>query len=178
MEHGALFYPTEGSEVNRLNGRFRSTTLKGLVVVVASAVVAAACSKPPAKTEERYSRLPTATEVFNLRTKCAQLARDLDESFPYGLHWQRDTVSNYSAKSNRCYVTLIDSNDVEKEYSRNLYDGQTRDLLAYTKTEGEPCCRRNQVGMIFIDNNLDTSQIATKAAIAVIAKSADSSMKR
>jgi len=99
---------------------------------------------------------PTATEVFNLRTKCTQLAQELDKRLPYGRNWHRDTVSNYSARSNRCYVELTDSNESAKEYTRDLYDGQTRDLLASTKTHGDPCCRHNSVGMIFIDNNLDT----------------------
>ena len=63
-------------------------------------------------------------------------------------------VSNYSARSNRCYVALTDTNVSTKEYGLNLYDGQTRDLLDFAKTHGDPCCRHESVGMIFTDNNL------------------------
>jgi hypothetical protein len=71
---------------------------------------------------------PTATEVFNLRSKCAELGDRL----------QRDTygatgaTSHYDASLNRCYVRLV-----VFEYSKNsvykateLYDGQTHEKLA------------------------------------------------
>jgi len=84
------------------------------------------------------------------------LGEKVDESLPYGAHWTRDVVTNYNPEVNRCYVELTDSDNTAKEYSRNLYDGQTKDLLAYTKTHGDPCCRTNSVGMIFMDSNVET----------------------
>jgi hypothetical protein len=128
-------------------------------ILLIATILLAGCQsqpKPAALAPESYSKLPTATEVFNLRTKCTQLAQQLDESLPYGASWRRQTVSNYSAKSNRCYVELYDSADSIQEYTRDLYDGQTRDLLAYTKTDGPVSSPHGQVGQIFIDSNIDT----------------------
>jgi len=71
---------------------------------------------------------PTATEVFNLRSKCAELGDQL----------QRDTyeatggASHYDQPSNRCYVRLVifenSKNSVYKAIE--LYDGQTHEKLA------------------------------------------------
>ncbi len=125
------------------------------------AVSLVGCSKPaspaaaPTAAPARTSQLPTATEVFQLRGLCQQLGEKLDSSLPYGANWSRQLVTNYSPETNRCYVELTDSNATSKEFTRNLYDGQTRDLLAYTKTEGDPCCHKNSVGTIFMDNNID-----------------------
>lgn len=113
-----------------------------------SAALLIGCSRP-APVEQRVSKLPTATEVFNLRNQCAALADKLDESLPYGSNWSRTTTSNYSAKANRCYVELFDHNTVTNEFSRNLYDGQTRDLLAMAKN--------SNVGMIYVETNIDTT---------------------
>ena len=102
---------------------------------------------------ERYSKLPTASEVFSLRTKCAQLGRELDDNMLHGPAIHRETVSNYSAKSNRCYVMLSDTTDDmtdHVEYFRVLYDGQTQERLAWTKWRG-PASKPDQIGHIESD---------------------------
>jgi hypothetical protein len=126
------------------------------LVVMLSAFGLAGCSKPAVSAAPPSFQPPTATEVFNLRSKCQQLGEALDESTPYGANWRRDLTTNYNPRTNRCYVEMTDSNDTTKEYLQNLYDGQTKDLLAYTKTHGDACCRTGSVGMIFMDNNVDT----------------------
>src|SRR5215469_6572610 len=110
-------------------------TLRSLVFLLFISV--SGCSQPVVHSDahpekERYSKLPTATEVFNLRTKCAQLADALDDH-AYGSHWRRDVVSNYSVRKNRCYVDVTDQNETDHEFFRSLYDGQTRQQLGFTQ---------------------------------------------
>lgn len=114
-------------------------------------LILAGCSAPRPAQPERTQKVPTATEIFNLRTKCAELSRQLDESLPYGPAWTRSTVSNYEPKSNRCYVTLEDDDGAAHEHSINLYDGQTRELLAYTR-RSLANGKHVTVGMIFSQN--------------------------
>lgn len=61
--------------------------------------------------------------------------RELDEYMFHGPAIDRETLSNYSIKSNRCYVTLDDHNGSPGNWHRlrGLYDGQTREELAYAE---------------------------------------------
>jgi hypothetical protein len=106
-------------------------------ILIAGAFLGCSSSQPNQSTPEpqRSSKLPTATEVFNLRTKCAQLGREVDEYMFHGPVIDRETLSNYSIKSNRCYVTLDDHNGSPGDWHRlrGLYDGQTREELAYAE---------------------------------------------
>ena len=81
----------------------------------------------------RQVQHPTPTEVFNLRSKCAELGQNLASrvfpNLPRPVLQDRTTqLSHYDLRSNRCYVEL----DILGEHSRNrhLYDGQTAELLA------------------------------------------------
>lgn len=132
---------------------------KTIAASLAVAIALTGCGKSqskPAAEPQRYSKLPTATEIFNLRTKCAQLAQQLDQRLPYGANWVRVTSSNYNASNNRCYVTLTDMNEKSGAVSNNLYDGQTGELLAYAKHDGPASRPTRQVGQIFIDSKIDT----------------------
>ena len=67
---------------------------------------------------------PTATEVFHLRSECADLAQKiLKEHSGFGV--QR-ALSHYEPATNRCYVELKNVDTHE------LYDGQTGEVLAST----------------------------------------------
>jgi hypothetical protein len=127
---------------------------------------------------------PTATEAFNLRIKCKQMADEKAE----GMAWQPMTVaggaslgmkpadvaalnrqhdentevlleahsSHYDAKTNRCYIEIIDNRKVgrrkENEVDiRQVYDAQTDDLLSFAKTENG-----KKVGLVF-----DTDHVST-----------------
>lgn len=83
---------------------------------------------------------PTATEVFNLRSRCKEIADKKSENFFLGTP---ETIvvaswtSKYDVKNNRCYVGLflkrsIPQMSLETE-ARQVYDGQTDDLLAFTQ---------------------------------------------
>lgn len=67
------------------------------------AVILASSLAPPWEAE---TLPPTATEVFHLRSECAAFgAKILDESFARP-NIDRDQVSHYDTKSNRCYVEI------------------------------------------------------------------------
>jgi acyl-CoA hydrolase len=122
---------------------------------------------------------PTATEAFNLRIRCKEMAAEKLESLqsrPLGiadgasLGMSPATVqslnkyvpevvhshfsSKYDAANNRCYVevyihTRTKQFDVEH---RQIYDAQVDDLLAFAKIENG-----KKVGMVFDHQHQKTS---------------------
>ncbi len=93
--------------------------------------------QPPSKarpTVETSFATPTATEVFNLRSKCAEFGEKILDGNIIGLALTQTQVSHYHPKTNRCYVELTvnmaDLSKYEDYYARHLYDGQTGELLA------------------------------------------------
>jgi hypothetical protein len=98
---------------------------------------------------ERIQQLPSATEVFHLRSLCAKLGEQLSDENAIGSALTKDQVSRYDPKSNRCYVELsvrkISPKDAIDDYvNRTFYDGQTKEMLAFAKIE-----KGKKVGMIF-----------------------------
>jgi hypothetical protein len=73
-----------------------------------SAAIVAVCGLTfsTGNTAERSSQLPTATEVFQLRSLCVKLGEQLLDETPVGSALTEDQVSHYDPKSNRCYVEL------------------------------------------------------------------------
>lgn len=71
---------------------------------------------------------PTATEVFDLRSKCAGLGDWLQRN-TYGA---TGGTSHYDSSSNRCYVRLVlfESSKDSVYHAVELYDGQTHEKLA------------------------------------------------
>jgi hypothetical protein len=95
-------------------------------------------------------RSPTATEVFDLRSKCVELGEKIMKNTVIGDALKKDQVSHYEPKTNRCYVQLtIWSTDPAKEseyFQRYLFDGQTGQELAAIRRE-----KGIRSGDIFID---------------------------
>jgi len=91
-------------------------------------------SAPVPPVEAPPFRGPTATEVFNLRSKCAELGEKIMEKTVIGDALKKDQVSRYEPKTNRCYVQLTVSNaDPAKGddyFQQYLFDGQTGQVLA------------------------------------------------
>jgi hypothetical protein len=82
------------------------------------------------------ARPPSATEIFRLRTECAKLGNQLMEVEPSRYFsvtaTDKENHSHYDPRSNRCYVELTAWAQNNHEFDRLLYDGQTRQMLAYT----------------------------------------------
>lgn len=78
-------------------------------------------------------RSPTASEVFNLRSKCAELGDKILKNTDIADALKKDQVSHYEPKTNRCYVQLTVWNpDLSKSdyFQESLLDGQTGQVLA------------------------------------------------
>jgi len=130
-------------------------SLSGIVLGAVMAGTLAAQTKPA------RPQAPTATEVFHLRTECAELGEKLLLKLYDSTYY--DQESHYDALTNRCYVAIRFWNGVLRDgvldhpklASTFLYDGQTKRLLAYYKLEGTGCpngteCRKT--GKVFVDS--------------------------
>ncbi len=108
--------------LSRVRSMYGVVILKPIDVVLIVLVLAtlSGCQKPPPPTavaDEPAFRKPTATEVFNLRTRCAELASKISSEHdttgsdiaaiqkkpPF---LTQEQVSHYDPKTNRCYVEL------------------------------------------------------------------------
>lgn len=88
----------------------------------------------PPKVEALPYRQASASEVFNLRTKCAELGDKMVQEDFHGPALSISGETHYDEKTNRCYVEL-DANSVDqnvKDFHNSLFDGQTKELLAFT----------------------------------------------
>jgi hypothetical protein len=100
------------------------------------------CQKPSAPVlpvDVATFRSPTATEVFNLRSKCAELGEKILKNTAIGDGLKKDQVSHYEPKTNRCYVQLTVSNadptKGDEYFQQYLFDGQTGQVLAAVRRE-------------------------------------------
>ena len=89
----------------------------------------------PAMAQQGDFRLPTATEVFNLRSRCAELGQKILEGMVRGNNEAIiSQASRYDARTNRCYVDLIvrtiDPTKPPNLFHRYLFYGQTKEILA------------------------------------------------
>jgi hypothetical protein len=95
---------------------------------------------------------PTATEIFHLRSECAALGRKLLNENVRGPALTQTQISRYNPLTNRCYVELtVQTGDKRKgmaHFTDTLYDGQTVEMLAFTKIENE-----QKSGMVFDRNH-------------------------
>ncbi|MGA2722947.1 MAG: hypothetical protein ABSG79_11100 [Bryobacteraceae bacterium] len=91
------------------------------VLLIAPVLIVCSCQMPPTPkpvgTDEPAFQKPTATEVFNLRTKCAQLGEKINGEYDLTGIWgatsddlpypfAQEHFSHYDPKANRCYVEL------------------------------------------------------------------------
>jgi hypothetical protein len=91
-------------------------------------------SLPRDHQQQRTFQLPTATEVFNLRSKCASLGQQILDEQAIEPERTKDQVSHYDPRTNRCYVELTihvaDFRSPQYQQQRFLLDGQTKEMLA------------------------------------------------
>jgi hypothetical protein len=91
-------------------------------------------SAPTPPVDAPSFRSPTATEVFNLRSKCADLGEKIMKNTVIGDALKKDQLSHYEPKTNRCYVRLTVWNATlgngDEYFQQYLFDGQTGQMLA------------------------------------------------
>ena len=95
---------------------------------------------------------PTATEIFDLRSKCAALGRKMLDQNVIGPALTQTQISRYQPLTNRCYVELnAQTADMTKRmtyFHTVLYDGQTGEMLASMKI-----VNGQKSGMVFDRNH-------------------------
>lgn len=82
--------------------RFLLSCLLLIVIGCESKTVQSAAPMPT----PRLVAPPTATEVFNLRSKCAELGDKILENNVVGNALTQEVKSHYNPETNRCYVEL------------------------------------------------------------------------
>jgi hypothetical protein len=111
----------------------RATTITAFIVWMIYLTVSLASGA------ERFHQLPTATEVFQLRSQCAKLGEQMLQDIFIGSALTEDQLSHYEPRTNRCYVEVtvrtVDLTKPNPYINRTLYDGQTKELLAFARTE-------------------------------------------
>ena len=162
-------------QVVHCGGRVAMPRLSDLFVLAALGVLTSCHGASPAsdarKAVSTHSSpshaLPTATEEFRLRGECVRLGKKTlaareeevaNSKNPYS-RWTDYITSeeaHYDPIRNRCFVE-IDSYELDKtrplfkEFDRNLYDGQTDDLLADTRTvAAKDGIEQNHIGMVYV----------------------------
>ena len=115
---------------------------------------------------------PTATEVFNLRSKCADLGEKIMKNTAVGNELKKDQLSRYDPKTNRCFVQLTVWNanlgKGDDYFQRYLYDGQTGQVLAAMRREhgvrsgdiySEPPPAQGNPDEMYVDASIFISQM-------------------
>ena len=94
-----------------------------MIGILAAQTTSTGTNEPRKKTEPcQASALPTATEIFHLKTECMELGEKLEKNAripetAVTMH------SRYDPKSNRCYVELLTV--VQTDKTKNLFDNGT-----------------------------------------------------
>lgn len=113
--------------------------LLGAIILILLVMIFTSKNRPTQISPRTYN-LPTATEVFNLRSECATLGQRVLNNNAIGGALTQSQISHYNPTTNRCYVELtVQSADLSGKYIANyLSDGQTGDLLAFaTQKDGK-----------------------------------------
>lgn len=115
-----------------------------ILLVLVTIAGLASCEKTAADvaiapTPQPAYTLPTATEAFHLQSECVKLGEKITEDDFIGPALTKSQVSRYNPKTNRCYVSLTamtaDLSGPMDYFSNTLYDGQTGELLAFSKSK-------------------------------------------
>lgn len=102
------------------------------------------------KTNEvpHYPNGLTASEVFNLRTKCADMVDKQSEILgEVGIALTSDVSSHYNPDTNRCYAEVVTTKNFSYNYKEHpvpddyrttaVYDAQTKKMLVLASQEGD-----------------------------------------
>jgi len=95
------------------------------------------CWSVTAYAQQPYFKPPTATELFNLRSRCAALGNKfLDDDPLVGRSSLTKTIiSHYDPRTNHCYGDEVTQNvaNPDSYFNRFLFDLQTGEMLAFAR---------------------------------------------
>jgi hypothetical protein len=86
---------------------------------------------------------PTATELFNLRSRCAELGKKFLDELAVGPETSKSLTSRYDPRTNHCYGDVVTRSQDGSLFIRGLYDLQTGEGLAFAKIQ-----KSEKVGMV------------------------------
>jgi hypothetical protein len=121
------------------------------------------CCSVTAHAQQPYFQPPTATELFDLRSRCAALGDKYLDDHPASRPLTKSITSRYDPRTNHCYGDVSTLNLTEPQlsnYNRMLFDLQTGVPLAHASIEkgkregkvfGRPTDKRDDHG--FSDAN-------------------------
>lgn len=88
---------------------------------------------------DRGYQNPAAPEEAQLRSACAAWGQQILEGNFLREALYQEQFSRYSPSTKRCYVEMrvqtFDVNDLSDRFGRFLYDGQTREMLAFAQIQ-------------------------------------------
>jgi hypothetical protein len=109
-------------------------SLAGSLGVAAAVLVAVG-----AMAADRVRQNPAATEDVQLRSTCDGWAQQILEGNLIRSALYQEQFSRYSPRTNRCYVELRvqtgELNEHSDRFGRYLYDGETREMLAFAQIQ-------------------------------------------
>ena len=123
------------------------------LTITASLLLLCSCDRLPKPNQPEAGstfRAPSATELFDLQSKCSAMGEKVLQNNFIGNALTQEQVSHYNPKDNRCYVKLsvhtADLTTPRDKYIEDNYleDGQSGEILADTFVKAE-----KKSGMVF-----------------------------
>jgi len=121
--------------------RYLEAVPRGLAASFAGSVGVAVCVlvASGATAADRVHENPRAAEEVRLRSACAASGEQiLASNFIRSVVYQ-EQFTRYSPKTNRCYVEMrvqtIDPDKQSDRFAQYLYDGQTKEMLAFAQIQ-------------------------------------------
>ena len=141
---GTVYLPSLEKSEGRGTRRIVVPIMKSLLVTTVLLLSLCSCNMTPKPKPEAASfRTPSATELFDLQSKCTAMGKKIMEDNIIGNALTQEQVSHYNPKDNRCYVKLTvstaDLTTPRDKYRQDDYleDGQTNEMLASVTHNGD-----------------------------------------
>jgi hypothetical protein len=120
------------------------------ISILAALILACSCNSAPPSVKEspRYPNGLTAPEVFDLRTKCAEIVDKQSAALGMvGAALMSQVSPHYNPDTNRCYAEVVRTKNFSYKYGEHpvpdnyrttaVYDAQTKQQLVFADQEGE-----------------------------------------
>jgi hypothetical protein len=121
--------------------RYLEAVPTGTIVSLASllGVAVQVLAVAGATAADRWHQNPSAAEDAQLRSACAASGEQILEGNFIRSAVYQEQFSRYSVGTNRCYVEMrvqtVEPNEESDRFAQYLYDGQTREMLAFAQVQ-------------------------------------------
>ena len=111
----------------------------GALLVVSLGLAVHVLAVAGAMAADRLHQNPATTEAVQLRSACAARGEQILEGNFIRSAVYQEQFSRYSPSTNRCYVEMrVQTGDLDEHsdrFAQYLYDGQTREMLAFAQIQ-------------------------------------------